>query len=63
MQPILEHLTNEQSGRVGVYDDAGRFTFKQLLEFRVEHVRGNLAQIERVREAYRQSNRLLNLWN
>jgi hypothetical protein len=55
MQPILDHLTNEQSERVGVYDDAERCTFKQLLEFRVEHVRGHLAQIERVREAYRQS--------
>lgn len=28
------------------------FTLKQLLEYRVEHVRGHLAQIARVREAY-----------
>jgi uncharacterized damage-inducible protein DinB len=55
MQTILDHLTNEQGERVGVYDDAGRFTFKQLLEFRVQHVHDHLAQIERVREAYRQS--------
>lgn len=55
MQPILNHLTNEQAERVGVYEDAGQFTFKQLLEFRVQHVRDHLAQIERVREAYRQS--------
>ncbi len=54
MQPILEHLTSEQAERVGVYADAGRFTFAQLLEYRVEHVRDHLAQIERVREAYRQ---------
>ncbi|WP_311202510.1 hypothetical protein [Peribacillus aracenensis] len=56
MQPILDHLTNQQSERVGVYDEANRCTFKQLLEFRVEHVRGHLAQIEREREAYRQRN-------
>lgn len=54
MHPILD-LTNEQSERVGGYDDSEPCTFKQLLEFRVEHVRGHLAQIERVREAYRQS--------
>ncbi|QRG65867.1 DinB family protein [Brevibacillus choshinensis] len=54
MQPILEHLTSEQAERVGVYADAGRFTFAQLLEYRVEHVRDHLAQIERVKEAYRQ---------
>lgn len=55
MQTILDHLTSEQCERVGVYDDAGRFTFKQLLEYRVQHVRDHLAQIERVKEAYRQS--------
>jgi hypothetical protein len=55
MQTILDHLTSEQVERVGVYDDAGRFTFKQLLEFRVQHVRDHLTQIERVRGAYRQS--------
>jgi uncharacterized damage-inducible protein DinB len=55
MQPILDHLTSEQSELVGVYADAGRFTFKQLLEYRVQHVRDHLAQIQRVREAYRQS--------
>lgn len=54
MQPILDHLTSEQAERVGVYADAGRFTFAQLLEYRVQHVRDHLAQIERVREAYRQ---------
>ncbi|MGG1662168.1 DinB family protein [Brevibacillus sp. NRS-1366] len=52
MQTILDHLTVEQSERVGVYEDAGRFTFKQLLEFRIQHVRDHLAQIERVREVY-----------
>jgi len=55
MQTILDNLTSDQSERVGVYVDQGRFTFKQLLEYRVEHVRDHLAQIERVREAYRQS--------
>jgi len=55
MQPILDNLTSEQSERVGVYADQGRFTFKQLLGYRVQHVRDHLAQIERVREAYRQS--------
>lgn len=54
MLPVLAHLTTEQSERVGVYHDAGRFTFKQLLEFRIQHIRDHLAQIERVREAYMQ---------
>jgi hypothetical protein len=55
MLPILSQLTAEQVERVGVYADAGQFTFKQLLEYRVQHVRENLAQIERVRKSYRQS--------
>lgn len=55
IQTILDHLTTKQAERVGVYNDAGRFTFKQLLEFRVQHVRDHLSQIERVREAYRQA--------
>lgn len=55
MQTILDNLTRDQSERVGVYVDQGRFTFKQLLEYRVQHVCDHLAQIERVREAYRQS--------
>ncbi|TQR19096.1 DinB family protein [Psychrobacillus vulpis] len=55
MLPMLEQLTNEQGERVGVYPDAERFTFKELLEYRVDHVRGHLAQIERVRNAYRKS--------
>jgi uncharacterized damage-inducible protein DinB len=55
MLPILIKLTAEQTERAGVYTDAGRFTFKQLLEYRVEHIRGHLAQIERVRKAYVQS--------
>jgi uncharacterized damage-inducible protein DinB len=53
MLATLIQLTEEQSERVGIYADAGRFTFKQLLEYRVQHVRGHLAQIERVKEAYR----------
>lgn len=55
MQTILDHLTSEQGERVGVYVDAGRFTFNQLLEYRVQHVRDHLVQIERVRAAYRES--------
>ncbi|KQX55311.1 MULTISPECIES: DinB family protein [unclassified Paenibacillus] len=52
MQTILDNLTTEQSERVGVYVDQGRFTFKQLMEYRIEHVRNHLAQIERVKKAY-----------
>ncbi|WP_163857144.1 DinB family protein [Paenibacillus elgii] len=55
MQPVLVHLTAEQCERVGVYEDGARFTFRQMLEYRVKHVRIHLAQIERVKEAYRQS--------
>lgn len=52
MLPILEQLTSQQWERIGVYADAGHFTFKQLLEYRVEHVRGHIRQIERVKENY-----------
>ncbi|GMX65462.1 hypothetical protein Elgi_47320 [Paenibacillus elgii] len=55
MQPVLVHLTADQIERVGVYEDGARFTFHQMLEYRVKHVRIHLAQIERVKEAYRQS--------
>lgn len=54
MQPILDNLTSEQSRRVGIYIDQERFTFKQLLEFRVQHVRDHLDQIERVKNSYRE---------
>ncbi|MNP29834.1 hypothetical protein D3C76_1228790 [compost metagenome] len=55
MKTILENLTREQSERVGVYVDQGRFTFKQLMEYRVQHVRNHLAQIERVKKAYQEN--------
>ena len=54
MRPILDNLTSEQSRRVGIYIDQERFTFKQLLEFRVQHVRDHLDQIERVKNSYRE---------
>ena len=54
MQPILDNLTSEQSRRVGIYIDQERFTFKQLLEFRVQHVRDHIDQIERVKNSYRE---------
>jgi hypothetical protein len=52
MLPILEQLPAQKWGREGIYADAGPFTLKQLLEYRVEHIQGHLAQIARVREAY-----------
>jgi len=55
MLPILDHLTSEQSKRVGVYVDQGKFTFKQLLEYRVQHIRDHLDQIERVKMAYQEN--------
>ncbi|MDC0764883.1 DinB family protein [Brevibacillus sp. AG] len=54
MQPLLENLTPEQIDRVGVYPDGARYMFKELLQSRVQHVRDHLAQIERVRQAYRE---------
>lgn len=54
MLPLLENLTPEQLKRVGEYSDGARYTFKELLELRVQHVRYHLAQIERVRQAYRE---------
>ncbi|REE68748.1 DinB family protein [Paenibacillus taihuensis] len=53
MQTILDNLSDEQSERVGVYPDQQRFTFKELLYYRVEHVRTHITQIERVKQAYR----------
>jgi hypothetical protein len=58
MLPILTNLIAEQSERIGVWPDGARFIFKELLEYRVQHVRVHLAQIERVREAYRKSRAL-----
>lgn len=53
MLPILRNLTTGQFERVGVYADAGRFTFKELLEFRVQHIRGHLEQIERIKNSFK----------
>lgn len=50
MDHIMTHLQAEQFERVGVYPDGSRFSFKQLLEYRVQHVRGHLAQIKRIKE-------------
>jgi uncharacterized damage-inducible protein DinB len=55
MLPILAQLPAQKWERVGIYADAGPFTLKQLLEYRVDHVRGHLAQIARVREAYQRN--------
>lgn len=55
MKPVLDHLTAEQSERMGMYENGERFTFHQMLEYRVKHVRIHLDQIERVKEAYRLS--------
>nr|WP_244725017.1 hypothetical protein [Paenibacillus mangrovi] len=54
LPPLLENLTPEQLDRVGEYPDGARYTFKELLELRVQHVRDHLAQIQRVRQAYRE---------
>ncbi|WP_066400167.1 DinB family protein [Neobacillus mesonae] len=51
MLPILRNLRTEQFERGGVYADAGRFTFKELLEYRVIHIRGHLDQIERIKKS------------
>lgn len=55
MMPLLENLTPEQFERVGEYPDGARYTFKELLKMRTEHVRNHLAQIERVRRAYQEN--------
>ncbi|WP_390886510.1 DinB family protein, partial [Brevibacillus borstelensis] len=53
MLPLLENLTPKQLERVGKYPDGMRYTFKELLELRVQHVRDHLAQIERVKQVFR----------
>ncbi|MGO4786011.1 DinB family protein [Paenibacillus sp. 2KB_20] len=55
MLPLLENLTLGQLERVGKYPDGVRYTFKELLQLRVQHVRDHLAQIERVKQAYRRA--------
>ncbi|WP_079508917.1 DinB family protein [Mesobacillus jeotgali] len=52
MLPILLNLTTEQLERGGVYADAGRFTFKELLEYRIQHIRGHLNQIEKLKKSF-----------
>ncbi|MGM0780234.1 MAG: DinB family protein [Bacillota bacterium] len=54
MLPIIHNLTAEQLQRIAVYPDGARLTFKDLLEFRVGHIRGHLDQIERVKKAFRE---------
>ena len=55
MQPSLETLSAEQSERIGMHDEAGELSFRQLMERYVSHVRDHLGQIERVKTACRQS--------
>ncbi|WP_026906851.1 DinB family protein [Paucisalibacillus globulus] len=57
MLPILHNLTTEQLERVAVYSDGARLTFKDLLDYRVEHIRGHLDQIERNKKVYREKNK------
>ncbi|MCS0652041.1 DinB family protein [Cytobacillus firmus] len=57
MLPIIHNLTNEQLERVAVYPDGARLTFKDLLDFRVDHIRGHLEQIERVKKAFREKHK------
>jgi len=52
MLSLLENLTPEQLERIGKYLDGVRYTFKELLELRVRHVRDHLAQIERVKQVF-----------
>ncbi|WP_435920783.1 DinB family protein [Paenibacillus sp. DYY-L-2] len=54
MLPLLENLTPKQFERVGEYLDGVQYTFKELLELRIQHVRAHLAQIERVKQAFRE---------
>jgi len=55
MRPILENLTDELGQRIGLHDEAGELSFRQLLERYVNHVEDHLAQIERVKTAFQQS--------
>ncbi|KAF0815569.1 hypothetical protein KIS4809_5688 [Bacillus sp. ZZV12-4809] len=57
MLPILQNLTTEQLQRIAVYPDGLRLTFKDLLEFRVDHIRGHLDQIERVKKIFKEKHK------
>lgn len=55
MKPVLDNLSEQQSQRIGIHDEDGELSFRQLLERYVNHVRAHLAQIERVKNAFQQS--------
>ena len=57
MLPVIRNLTTEQLERVAVYPDGARFTFKDLLGFRVDHIRGHLDQIERVKKTFKEKHK------
>ncbi|QRG66135.1 DinB family protein [Brevibacillus choshinensis] len=54
MVPVLESVEGADWDRCGIHEEAGPLTLSQLLERYVHHVDGHLAQMERVREAYRE---------
>lgn len=50
--PILQHLTKEDTMRIGTHNQAGQMTFKEILEHSIEHVDTHIGQIRRVKKLF-----------
>ncbi len=49
---LLENMTEDVLGRIGIHSEAGKLTFQQLLQSNIKHVNTHIQQIERVKQAY-----------
>lgn len=50
--PILHHLTEQDYLRIGTHNQAGQFTFKEILEHSIEHVDTHIRQIRRIKNLF-----------
>jgi uncharacterized damage-inducible protein DinB len=50
--PILYHLSEQDYLRIGTHNQAGPFTFKELLEHSIEHINTHIGQIRRIKKLF-----------
>lgn len=50
--PILHNLTEQDYSRIGTHNQAGQFSFKDILEHSIEHIDTHIGQIRRVKASY-----------
>ena len=50
--PILHHLTEQDYLRIGTHNQAGQFTFKEILEHSIEHIDIHIRQIRRIKNLF-----------